>query len=101
MHLEHDNLMLEACNTSFQVHFQVEADEFAHLYNIAQVVTGPLLAACVNSPILLGKRLWYESRIAVFENSVDSRPTAHAVRGHKPRVHFGDLWVDESVIENS
>lgn len=97
--LNHDNLMLEACNTSFQVHFQVDADEFAHLYNIAQAVTGPLLAACVNSPILLGKRLWHESRIAVFENSVDSRSTAHAVRGHKPRVHFGDQWVDQSVIE--
>lgn len=97
--LDHDNLMLEACNTSFQVHFQVEADEFAHLYNIAQVVTGPLLAACVNSPVLLGKRLWHESRIAVFESSVDSRSSAHAARGHKPRVHFGDQWVDESVIE--
>jgi len=95
----HDNLMLEACNTSFQVHFQVDADEFAHLYNIAQAVTGPLLAACVNSPILLGKRLWHESRIAVFEHSIDSRSQAHAARGHKPRVHFGDQWVEESVIE--
>ena len=99
LELDHDNLMLEACNTSFQVHFQVDADEFAHLYNIAQVVTGPLLAACVNSPVLLGKRLWHESRIAVFENSVDSRSSAHAARGHKPRVHFGDQWVDHSVIE--
>ncbi len=96
---DHDNLMLEACNTSFQVHFQVDADEFAHLYNIAQAVTGPLLAACVNSPILLGKRLWHESRIAVFEHSIDARSQAHAARGHKPRVHFGDQWVDESVIE--
>ena len=99
LNLNHDNLMLEACNTSFQVHFQVDADEFAHLYNIAQVVTGPLLAACVNSPILLGKRLWHESRIAVFEHSIDARSQAHAARGHKPRVHFGDQWVDESVIE--
>ncbi|MFP4207676.1 MAG: HPP family protein [Wenzhouxiangella sp.] len=97
--LNHDNLMLEACNTSFQVHFQVDADEFARLYNIAQVVTGPLLAACVNSPILLGKRLWHESRIAVFEHSIDARSQAHAARGHKPRVHFGDQWVEESVIE--
>ena len=96
---EHDNLMLEACNTSFQVHFQVDADEFAPLYNIAQAVTGPLLAACVNSPILLGKRLWHESRIAVFEHSIDARSQAHAARGHKPRVHFGDQWVEESVIE--
>ncbi len=97
--LNHDNLMLEACNTSFQVHFQVDAEEFAHLYNIAQVVTGPLLAACVNSPILLGKRLWHESRIAVFEHSIDARSQAHAARGHKPRVHFGDQWVEESVID--
>lgn len=96
---EHDNLMLEACNTSFQVHFQVDANEFAPLYNIAQVVTAPLLAACVNSPILLGKRLWHESRIAVFERSIDTRSQAHAARGHRPRVHFGDQWVDESVIE--
>ncbi len=94
-----NNLMLEACNTSFQVHFQVDADEFAPLYNIAQAVTGPLMASCVNSPILLGKRLWHESRIAVFEHSIDARSEAHAARGHKPRVHFGDHWIDESVIE--
>lgn len=99
LNFTHDNLMLEACNTSFQIHFQVGADEFAHLYNIAQAVTGPLLAASVNSPILLGKRLWHESRIAVFEHSIDARSEAHAARGHKPRVHFGDHWIDESVIE--
>jgi len=97
--LQHDNLMLEACNTSYQVHFQVGSDEFATLYNVAQVVTGPLLAACVNSPILLGKRLWHESRIAVFENSIDARSEALAARGLQPRVHFGDHWIDESVIE--
>ncbi|MDZ7789965.1 MAG: CBS domain-containing protein [Xanthomonadales bacterium] len=99
LNINHDNLMLEACNTSFQVHFQVGAEEFAHLYNIAQAVTGPLLASCVNSPILLGKRLWHETRIAVFEHSIDGRSEAHAARGHKPRVHFGDHWIDESVIE--
>ena len=95
----HDNLMLEACNTSFQVHFQLDADEFARLYNIAQAVTGPLLAACCNSPILLGKRLWHETRIAVFEQSVDARSETHKTRGLKPRVHFGDHWIEDSVIE--
>jgi CBS domain-containing protein len=97
--MQHDNLMLEACNTSFQVHFQVSPDDFARLYNIAQTVTGPLLAAAVNSPILLGKRLWHETRISVFEYSVDARSAAHQARGLKPRVHFGDHWVDESVTE--
>ena len=94
-----DNLMLEAFNTSFQVHFQVDPENFSHLYNISQAITGPLLAACVNSPILLGKRLWHESRIAVFEHSVDARSQAHAARGLKPRVHFGDHWVEQSVAE--
>ncbi len=95
----HDNLMLEACNTSFQVHFQVSPDNFARYYNIAQTVTGPLLAAAVNSPVLLGKRLWHETRISVFEYSVDARSATHQTRGLKPRVHFGDHWVDQSVTE--
>jgi CBS domain-containing protein len=97
--VNHDNLMLEACNTSFQVHFQVSPENFAKLYNIAQTITGPLLAASVNSPILLGKRLWHETRISVFEYSVDARSATHQTRGLKPRVHFGDRWVDESVTE--
>ncbi len=97
--VEHDNVMLEACNTSFQVHFQVSPEYFAKNYNIAQVVTAPLLAAAVNSPILLGKRLWHETRIAVFEHSVDTRSKVHQERGLKPRVHFGDRWLEDSVTE--
>jgi CBS domain-containing protein len=97
--VKHDNVMLEACNTSFQVHFQTGPEDFARLYNIAQAVTGPLLAAAVNSPILWGRRLWHESRIAVFEYSIDARSEAHQARGLKPRVHFGDHWINESVVE--
>ena len=40
LHLHHDSIMVEACNTSFQVHFQVAPEEFARLYNAAQAVTG-------------------------------------------------------------
>jgi CBS domain-containing protein len=96
---KHDNVMLEACNTSFQVHFQVSPENFAKNYNIAQTVTAPLLAAAVNSPVLLGKRLWHETRIAVFEYSIDTRSKIHQERGLLPRVHFGDRWLDESVTE--
>jgi CBS domain-containing protein len=97
--LKHDNVMLEACNTSFQVHFQVSPENFARQYNFAQAVTGPLLAAAVNSPILLGQRLWHETRIAVFEYSVDTRSRIQKERGLRPRVHFGDHWLEESVTE--
>jgi hypothetical protein len=57
LQITHDNVMLEACNTSFQVHFQASAEEFAQLYNQAQMVTAPVLAAAVNSPVLLQHRL--------------------------------------------
>ena len=97
--IKHDNVMLEACNTSFQVHFQVSPENFAKNYNIAQTITAPLLAAAVNSPILLGKRLWHETRIAVFEHSIDTRSKTLQERGLKPRVHFGDRWLEESVTE--
>jgi CBS domain-containing protein len=97
--VKHDNVMLEACNTSFQVHFQVSPENFARNYNIAQVLTAPLLAAAVNSPILLGKRLWHETRIAVFEYSIDTRSNLQQERGLMPRVHFGDRWIEESVTE--
>ncbi len=97
--VRHDNVMLEACNTSFQVHFQVSPQDFVRFYNIAQAVTGPLLAAAVNSPILLGKRLWHETRIAVFEHSIDTRSEAHQERGLKARVHFGDRWLEQSATE--
>ncbi len=97
--IQHDNVMLESCNTSFQCHFQVGPEEFATLYNIAQAVTAPALAVAVNSPVLLGRRLWEETRVALFQQSVDSRSEAHQARGIRPRVSFGDSWVDKSVLE--
>jgi CBS domain-containing protein len=97
--ITHDNVMLEACNTSFQIHFQSGAEEFAKLYNAAQLVTAPVLAAAAFSPLLLGKRLWHETRIALFQQSVDARSTAHQARGQRTRVSFGDSWVKESILE--
>lgn len=94
-----ESLMFEACNTSFQTHFQVAPSEFAHLYNVAQAVAAPVLSAATNSPLLFGKRLWRETRIALFQQSIDTRkPTTHA-RDLPPRVSFGRRWVDESVLE--
>ena len=97
--IEHDSVMLESCNTSFQVHLQVSAEEFAHHYNVAQAVTGPVLAVCVNSPLLFGRRLWHETRIALFQQSLDTRGTDLHMREMSPRVHFGGSWLDRSVVE--
>ena len=97
--IEHDSVLLEACNTSAQVHLQVDAADFARIYNVAQAVTGPVLACAVNSPILFGRRLWAETRIALFQQSLDTRSGSVHLREMSPRVRFGDHWVDASVIE--
>jgi len=99
LQIEHDSVMLEACNSSCQVHLQVDASEFAAMYNVSQAMTGPVLAAAVNSPILFGKRLWAETRIALFRQSIDTRSTSVHLREFSTRVRFGDGWLKESVAE--
>jgi CBS domain-containing protein/gamma-glutamyl:cysteine ligase YbdK (ATP-grasp superfamily) len=99
LRLTHDSVMLEACNASFQIHFQVGPEEFARMYNIALAATAPVLAAAVNSPLMLGRRLWHETRIAVFQQSVDTRQTMPEDREVAPRVSFGRDWVHDSVLE--
>ena len=97
--VQHDSVMLESCNTSFQIHFQVSIDEFARFYNISQAVLGPVLAAGSNSPLLFGKRLWHETRIALFQQSIDTRGITPYQRELNPRVSFGNSWIKESVVE--
>jgi hypothetical protein len=97
--VRHDSVMLEACNTSCQVHLQVSAEEFPRLYNTAQLALAPVLAASVNSPLLFGRRLWAETRIALFQQSIDTRSATPYVRDLSPRVRFGDRWVENSVTE--
>jgi CBS domain-containing protein/gamma-glutamylcysteine synthetase len=99
LHLRHDSIMVEACNTSFQVHFQVGPEEFARIYNAAQTITAPVLAAAANSPLLFGKRLWWETRVGLFQQSIDTRRTTPHLREQTPRVSFGRHWVRTSALE--
>jgi CBS domain-containing protein len=97
--VRHESPLLEACNTSFQVHLQVNPHEFADFYNTAQALAGPILAAAANSPIVFGRRLWHESRIALFQQALDIRSTHDHLRERSPRVSFGNGWVRDSVLE--
>jgi len=90
---------IEFCNTSFQVHLQVGAHDFTRYYNWAQAVTGPILASAVNSPLLLGHRLWQETRLALFQHAVDERSATQHERNRPARVTFGRDWVRGSILE--
>ncbi len=99
LRLSQDSVMAEACNASFQVHLQVAPDEFANLYNVAQLLAGPTLSCATNSPLLFGKQLWRETRIPLFEQSVDTRRSGNHLRERSSRVTFGNGWVSGSVAE--
>ena len=97
--IQHNSPLLEACNTSFQVHLQVAPKDYVKFYNIAQTLAAPVMAIAANSPLVFGRRLWHESRIALFQQSLDTRKTRNHMRESSPRVHFGKNWLKNSVVE--
>jgi CBS domain-containing protein len=99
LNLLHDSVMLESCNTSWQMHLQIDPDEFIDMFNWAQVIAGPVLAACCNSPLLFGKELWSETRIALFTQSVDVRTNSFLLNDSQSRVSFEDHWQTGSISD--
>ncbi len=99
LNIRHDSPLLEACNTSYQVHLQVSPNDFVKMYNISQTLTAPVLAIAANSPLVFGKRLWHESRIALFQQALDTRTTHDHMRERSPRVNFGNGWLKDSILE--
>ncbi len=99
LNIKLNNGLIEAANTGFQVHLQVDPDDFVKKYNIAQAIAGPVLASAVNSPLLFGKRLWKETRIALFQQAIDTRVSAEHIRDRHPRVTFGTDWIKNSVMD--
>src|SRR5436309_3316436 len=82
----------EAACTSTQFHFQVAPDDFASYWNASQAIAGAQVAVGANSPYLFGRRLWAETRIALFEQATDTRPDELKAQGVRPRVWFGERW---------
>jgi CBS domain-containing protein/gamma-glutamylcysteine synthetase len=97
--VKHDSPLLEACNTSFQVHLQVAPKDFVKMYNIAQTLAGPMVAIAANSPLVFGRRLWAETRIALFQQSLDTRTTSDHMRERLPRVNFGSGWLRGDITQ--
>lgn len=85
-------LPTSAC-TSVQLHLQVAPEDFAAHWNAAQCLAGIQVAIGANSPFLLGKALWQETRVPLFQQATDSRPEELKNQGVRPRVWFGDRWI--------
>jgi hypothetical protein len=93
-----EHVTLEGANTSFQVHLRVDPGEFTRVYNAVQLATAPVLAVAGNSPTFLGRRLWEETRIALFKQSVEDRASGGPRRG-PARAAFGTGWLRDGALE--
>jgi hypothetical protein len=99
LHLSRPDVMLEAATTSFQLHLQVPFEQAGRYYNASLISCAPLLAAAVNSPLLFGRRLWQETRVPLFEQSVDVGGYAGLADPTLRRVTFGRGYVASSPLE--
>lgn len=88
-----DTIVPEAACTSTQLHVQVSPERFASYWNASQAIAGIQLAVGANSPYLLGKNLWAETRIPLFEQATDTRSEELKTQGVRPRVWFGERWI--------
>ena len=94
-----DDVAAEGANASFQVHLRVAPSQFAAAYNAAQLATSVALAVAGNSPLFLGRRLWEETRVAIFRQAVDGRAGLDVDDWRPARVSFGHGWVRRGALE--
>jgi gamma-glutamyl:cysteine ligase YbdK (ATP-grasp superfamily) len=88
------SILPEAACTSTQFHVQTSPEQFAAYWNASQAIAGVQLAVGANSPYCLGKELWRESRIPLFEQAADTRSEELKAQGVRPRVWFGERWIN-------
>jgi gamma-glutamyl:cysteine ligase YbdK (ATP-grasp superfamily) len=86
------HVMLEAAATSFQLHLQVPAAIISRTYNASVILSAPLIAIAANSPFLFGQALWQETRIPIFEQSLQQ---SHGLQ----RVTLGTGYVGQDITE--
>lgn len=90
---EFEDIAPESTCTSMQLHLQIPPNRFASAWNAAQAMAAVQVALSANSPLFLGRKLWHESRIPVFQQAIDTRTPELVAQGVRPRVWFGERWI--------
>lgn len=89
----HDDVMLEAATTSFQMHLQMPISQFQRHFNASLILSAAMVAIGANSPFLFETSLWEETRIPLFEQAVNMGEMAYP---ELQRVSFGSGYLQNT-----
>jgi gamma-glutamyl:cysteine ligase YbdK (ATP-grasp superfamily) len=90
-----EDMALMGATAAFQIHLRVGLDESIRYYNASLLLAAPLLAISNNSAFLLQKQLWSETRIPLFEQTLNFYDKDHVY----PRVSLGRGYLSHSFME--
>ncbi len=93
-----DSVIAECAATSLQIHLSINQDNAKRFYNASLLASPFIIAMSANSPYFFGKELWDESRIAVFEQSVDLDTMSSSGQNIK-RVTLGNGYIKNCISE--
>jgi len=99
VHVKHNDVITECAATSLQVHFDVTQENASKYYNASVIASAFMAAVCANSPFFYGKELWDETRVAIFEQSVNVKSFKKINGEYAKRVSLGNGYVRKSVME--
>ncbi len=99
VNLSMDSVIAECAATSLQIHLTVNQENSVRYYNASLIASPFLIAISANSPYFFGKEVWDESRIAIFEQSVDLASKKNSEETKRKRVSLGAKYLEDSLFE--
>ncbi len=93
------DVMTESAATSMQIHIGTTLEDAKSKYNASIIASSILAGTCANSPFLFKKQLWDESRVPIFEQSVDLDSFRNSFGENIKRVSLGNGYIDKCVSE--
>ncbi len=97
LHTECRSLALLGSACALQIQVQINLSKALRFYNASQVIAAPVLAIGCNTPFFLGKSLWDETRLPLFEKLFAMEGRQY--RKILPNVTFGGGYVKNSLLE--
>lgn len=103
LRFEADNLSVEGAATSLQIHLTVDEPVSAAFYNAAQIAAAVTVGVAANSPFFMGKQLWAETRVPLFEQIMYERFVGQNAQtlphGRRCDDIFGSGYLSETMLE--